>query len=317
MTLSIVAELSGNHRGSIQTALDLLYAAKEAGATAVKLQTMHPDRIAAAGIAIVGGPWHGRELRDLYRETMTPWDWHQRLFSEGEALCLDVFSSPFDPEAVAFLETLDCPRYKVASPEVTDWPLLDAIQRTRKPVLLSDGMASDADLRAALEVLGYFETTIMRCVSEYPAAPGSYCIEPPMGVHQWGVSDHSMSTTVAVVAVARGASVIEKHLCVRRADGGPDAGFSLEPEEFAHMVRMVREAEAIKAARGSHRSSHHWLRKSLWVVADVQAGDVVSTANVRALRPALGCDPFLWPTLAGQRFARSVAANTPMAEGMV
>ncbi len=321
MSVFIVAELSGNHRGSLQRALDLVYSAKAAGADAIKLQTMHPDRIAAPGVRIGQGPWAGRELRELYAEAMTPWEWHGRLFDEARELGMEAFSSPFDPEAVAFLDALGCPRFKVASPEVVDYPLLEAIAETGKPALISDGMAQGSDTDRAVAVLGLGRVTILHCVSEYPASPMAFrfgdCAR--WACSAWGLSDHSLTPTAATVAVAMGASVVEKHLCLKRSDGGPDAGFSLEQEEFEQTVRVIRQAEAMRRPCGSGggTSTHGWLRRSLWVVRDVQVGDIVSADNVRSLRPADGMHPFRWPAVRGRRFTQAVRANTPFVSEMI
>lgn len=323
MSVLVVAELSCNHGGSLQRALDLVYSAKEMGADAIKLQTMHPDRIAAAGMRVPTGPWIGRELRELYFEAMTPWEWHGRLFDEARELGMEAFSSPFDPEAVAFLDALGCERFKVASPEVTDYLLLEAIAATQKPVLISDGLAEGSDIDRACSVLGRERTTVLRCVSEYPADPsefrfGDFGRHGPMGLADWGLSDHSMTPTAATVAVALGACVVEKHLTLRRADGGPDAGFSLEPLEFGETVQAIRQAEAMRGPGGSVRTgTHRWLRRSLWVVRNVAVGDEITTDNVRALRPAGGAHPFRWPELKGRRFKQAVRANTPLGEEMI
>ncbi len=297
--VKIVAELSGSHQGSLEVALNLMYAAKEAGCDAFKLQTLTPEGIAAPGARLSRGPWAGRELRDLYREVMTPWDWHPRLFEEGIVLDMEVFSSAFDPSAVAYLETLGTPRHKLASPEISDYPLIQAMAATGKPVYVSDGLAGWDDIHRVLALLADREVTLLRCVSEYPADPASFGLSDTYS--DWGLSDHSLTTTAAVVATTLGASVVEKHIRMTRDVSSPDARFALNPEEMRATVRAIRDAEAMLSGERPAECAHASLRKSLWIVADVKAGDVVSEANVRALRPDDGCDPFLWPAVASSR----------------
>ncbi len=314
--MRIVAELGASHGGSLQTALDLLYAAKDAGCDAFKLQTLTPENIAAPGITLKAGPWAGRELRDLYREVMTPWDWHPRLFDEGRKLGIEVFSTAFDPSAVAYLEELDTPRHKIASPEITDYPLLKAIAATGKPVYVSDGLATAADLRKALFILEHREVTVLRCVSEYPADPASFGL-CEMGGGPWGLSDHSLTTTAAVVARTMGATVLEKHIRMPKDWSTPDCRFALTPELMKETVQAVRDTVAMMTTERPASGSHGGLKKSLWIIAPVQSGDVASEVNVRALRPDDGCNPFHWPVLKGGRFLEAHPANIPLEEDMI
>jgi sialic acid synthase SpsE len=316
--MKVVAELGASHGGSLQTALDLMYAAKEAGCDAFKLQTLTPENIAAPGVLLTKGPWAGRELRDLYREVMTPWDWHPRLFAEGSSLGIEVFSTAFDVEAVAFLESLETPRHKIASPEISDYRLIEAIAATGKPVYVSDGLASPADLRKALLILSGREVTVLRCVSEYPADPASFGIgEIAEYSCSWGLSDHSLTTTAAVVATVMGAQVIEKHIRMPIDGSTPDCRFAITPEQMQETVQAVRDARAMLTTERPANGSHGGLKKSLWIIKPVEAGEVASDANVRALRPDDGCDPFLWPVLKGGRFRASHPANVPLEEAMI
>ncbi len=329
MSVTIVAELSGNHNGSLQRALDLVYAAKESGADSVKLQTFDPECLAVDSpkyTTLTTGPWAGRTLLDLYRETHLPWAWHARLFDEAQGLGMECFSSPFHPSAVAFLETLDCPTYKIASFEVGDEPLLRAVATTRKPVVLSTGVAEGADIDRALEWLGTVgerQVTLLHCVSEYPASPSAMNLRRMTQLRHFGcpvgLSDHSLTPTAAVCATALGAVMIEKHLCLRRSDGGPDAGFSLEPEEFAETVRMVREAEQAMAPTvpDGQGSSYAGLRKSLWITKKVQFGAIITPENVSVLRPGNGLPPSAYRAVMGRRFSMDVEAGTPLAEGLM
>lgn len=322
MTVFIVAELSGNHNQSLTRAKELVHAAKEAGADAVKVQTFEPEKLAIGNTkyaTVPSGPWAGRTLVDLYRDTQLPWSWHEELFAFAKSLDLVAFSSPFHVEAVDFLETLGCPIYKVASAEVDDWQLLKAIQRTRKPVIASCGMASDIDL---LNLSSNFKNlTLLHCVSEYPAKPeemnlsrGLERLSDLPNVKALGLSDHSQSPLPAVCAIAMGATVIEKHLCLRRSDGGPDSGFSLEPHEFKKTVDMIREAEKC-VAPGSispKPSTYAWLRKSLWIVKDAKAGEMITAEHVRSLRPSNGLPPNEYAAVIGRRFQLDAKAGEPL-----
>ncbi len=326
----VVAELSGNHNGSRERALALLRAAKEAGADAVKLQTYTADTITmdAPGpwFAISDGPWAGRRLHDLYGEASTPWEWHAELFAEAARLGLPCFSTPFDPTSVAFLESLGCPCYKVASFEVVDVPLLRCVAATRKPVIMSTGMASLAEIDLAVRTLregGCPELVLLNCVSAYPAPAEAMHLGdiPRLGAAfacPAGLSDHTLGETAAVAAVALGACLIEKHLTLARADGGPDSGFSLEPAEFARLVCAVREASAAirpSAGFGPGQADHGNLRfrKSLFAGRDIPAGKRLDEADVRCIRPGDGLPPAELPRVLGRTARHAIARGTPLA----
>ncbi len=326
----IVAELSGNHNGSLARALELVACAKRAGADAVKLQTYTADTITmdAPGewFVVRGGPWDGRRLHDLYREASTPWEWHAELFAAARAAGLACFSTPFDPTSVDFLETLDCPVYKVASFEVVDLPLLERVGATRKPVIMSTGMATLAEIDVALATLrasGCAGVALLNCVSSYPAPAGEMHLAniAPLaerGDAPAGLSDHTLGQTAAIAAVALGARLIEKHLCLRRADGGPDAGFSLEPEEFADLVRAVRETEsaigvAPRFGAGQAEAGNLAFRKSLFFARDLPAGHVITRDDIRVIRPGHGLPPAALPEVIGRATRVAVARGTPVA----
>jgi N-acetylneuraminate synthase len=325
----VVAELSGNHNGRLERALALVRAAAEARADAVKLQTYTADTITmdAPGpwFRIEEGPWKGRTLHDLYREASTPWEWHPALFAEARRLGLVCFSTPFDPTAVDFLESLGCPLYKVASFEVVDIPLLERIGATRKPVVMSTGMASEAEIDLAARTLrgaGAGPLALLACVSAYPAEPKDMrlrnigALAARFGCTA-GLSDHTLTSTAAVAAVAIGAKVIEKHLCLARADGGPDAGFSLEPAELAALVSAVRDAEAALGGEprfgpGEADAGNVVFRKSLFAGRDIARGRSLGPGDVRCIRPGHGLPPKDLPRVLGKTARRDIARGTPL-----
>ena len=326
----VIAELSGNHNGSKARALELVHAAKEAGADVVKLQTYTADTITmdAPGdwFTIHGGPWDGRRLYDLYGEASTPWEWHADLFAEATRLGLLCFSTPFDPTAVDFLESLAVPWYKIASFEVVDIPLLQRVAATRKPVIMSTGLASGAEIDEAVATLragGCPEIALLTCVSAYPCAPGDFRLRniPYLAARYdsvVGLSDHSLDGTAVIAAVALGGRLWEKHLCLRRADGGPDSGFSLEPHEFAAQVRALRDAEAALAAPpafgpGQADAGSVVFRKSLFVGRDLPAGHRLTAADVRCVRPGNGLPPRELPQVLGRMTNQALARGTPLA----
>ena len=326
----IIAELSGNHNGSRARALELVRAAHAAGADAVKLQTYTADTITmdapGACFRIQGGPWDGRRLYDLYQEAATPWEWHAELFAEAQRLGLICFSTPFDPTAVDFLEDLGVPWHKVASFEVVDIPLLQRLAATRKPVIMSTGMASAAEIDEAVATLrqgGCPQLALLTCISAYPCAPADFKLRNLPALAQRydciaGLSDHSLDGTAAIAAVALGGRVWEKHLCLRRADGGPDSGFSLEPHEFATQVAAVRAAESALAGApafgpGQADAGNIVFRKSLFAARDLPAGTRLSAADVRCIRPGHGLKPRELPQVIGATTRVAIARGTPLA----
>ncbi|MBM4393569.1 MAG: pseudaminic acid synthase [Deltaproteobacteria bacterium] len=330
----LVAELSANHHHEFEHALALVRAAKEVGADAVKLQTYTPDTMTLDTDSEYfrlpsENTWGGRHLYELYQEAYTPWEWHAELKRAANELGLDLFSSPFDASAVDFLETLDVPAYKVASFEVVDIPLLQRIARTGKPVIMSTGMATLAEIDEAVRTLreaGATEIALLKCTSAYPAPPDEMNLATiPHLADAFhlpvGLSDHTLGSAVAVAAVALGACLVEKHFTLSRADGGPDGSFSLEPHEFAEMAaatRVVAQAVGRVAYEvTAHESSNAGLRRSLFVVADVKAGEAFTTGNVRSIRPGHGLAPKFLPAVLGRAAARDIRRGTPLGWDLV
>jgi N-acetylneuraminate synthase len=326
----VVAEMSANHNGSYDEAVRILEAAKEAGADAVKLQTYTPDTMTidcdAATFVIDGGtPWDGETLYRLYGEALTPWDWHPKLAARARDLGLVLFSSPFDATAVEFLESMEAPLYKVASFEIVDVPLLERVAQTGKPVICSTGMATEAEIALAVGTLragGTPEIVLLKCTSAYPAPADEMNLRamadlPARFDVLAGLSDHTLGPTVPVAATALGAVVIEKHFTRSRNVPGPDAGFSLEPTEFAEMVRAVRTTEAALGTASYGPTPHERpsivFRRSLYVVEDVAAGEPLTPENVRSIRPGHGLAPRHLREILGRRAAVDIARGTPLA----
>ena len=325
----VIAEMSGNHNGDIHRAFALIEAAKAAGADAVKLQTYTADTITidhdGPGFVIEGGLWDGRKLHELYQEAHTPWDWHPRLFEHARDVGITIFSSPFDPTAVDFLETLAAPAYKVASFEIVDTPLVAAMARTGKPLIVSTGLSSPEDVDDAVKAAqgaGDGGLILLHCTSGYPTPAAQMHLRTmaDLGARHGvpvGLSDHTMGTAVSVAAVALGACVIEKHFTLARADGGPDAAFSLEPDELATLTRDCRLAwEALggvhyETVEAEAASRDH--RRSLYVVADVRRGEILTADNVRSIRPGFGLAPKHLYAVLGRPAARDLKKGEPLA----
>lgn len=325
----IVAELSGNHNGSLERALETVRAAADAGADAIKLQTYTADtmtlRSSDPSFRVPGtGPWAGRELYDLYEEAHTPWHWHPALFEEAASRGLDIFSTPFDATAVEFLETLHAPVYKIASFEITDDPLLRVVASTGKPVIVSTGMASLEEIAHARDTLlraGATSMVFLKCTSSYPAPDDSMALSslPLLAAitnSPVGLSDHSLGNTAAIVGVSLGACMIEKHFTLARADGGVDSHFSLEPQEFSCLVRDVRRAEAMIGLPtfgvGQAEEGNIVFRRSLYTTAFIAAGERLGSHNVRAIRPGFGLSPRYSDILLGACASVDIPAGTPL-----
>jgi N-acetylneuraminate synthase len=330
----VVAELSGNHKGQLARALDLVRAAQAAGADAVKLQTYTADTLTIDSdqpwFRIPGdSPWAGRTLYALYQEAYTPWEWHPVLFAEARRLGLEVFSTPFDATAVDYLEGLGASLHKVASFELVDLELVARVAATGKPVIMSTGMASEVEIAEALDTFaasGNRQLVLLKCTSAYPALPADMNVRAMARLGERfgvpvGLSDHCLGDRAALVAVALGACVLEKHLTLRRADGGPDAAFSLEPAEFRALVQAVRETEQVLGTEtlgpGITEAGSVVFRRSLFAVADIPAGAELTRANVRVIRPGHGLAPKCLPQVLGRRARRDVERGTPLTWDLV
>jgi pseudaminic acid synthase len=318
----IIAELSANHNGSLQTAIDTIRAAKKAGADAIKLQTYTADSITLncdqPDFIIKGTIWEGRKLHDLYAEAYTPWEWHARLFEVAKEEGLICFSSPFDVKAVDFLEELNVPAYKIASFEITDIPLIRYTASKQKPLILSTGIATKEDIELAIATcreVGNNQLALLKCTSSYPAPIDEANLtmipqfEKDFDVIP-GLSDHTMGSIVPIVATSLGAKIIEKHFILDRSMGGPDASFSMNPTEFKEMVDAVRAAES---ALGNHdyqltkkQQDGRQFARSLYVSADIKAGDIVTEKHIRSVRPGYGAHPKYLDQLIGKRANRDL-----------
>ncbi len=326
----VVAEMSGNHNGDLDRALAIIDAAAASGASAVKLQTYRPDTITidADGpqfrVSAGHDLWGGERLFDLFRRAHTPYEWHSHLFARAREHGLTIFSAPFDPTAVALLEELGTAAYKIASSEIVDLPLIRLVASTGRPVILSTGMATAAEIDAAVRAAraaGCVDLALLACTAAYPAPPSDSNLRRlPLLADAFdtvvGISDHTPGIGVALASVALGAGLIEKHLTLARSDGGVDAEFSLEPAELAMLVHESTQAwQALgRGMIGPTAAEAEGLRfrRSLYVVADVRAGDPVTVDNVRSIRPAGGLAPETISTVIGRAFARDVSRGTPL-----
>ncbi|MFA6145477.1 MAG: pseudaminic acid synthase [Sulfurimonas sp.] len=325
----IIAELSANHNGSLETALQTVTAMKKSGADAIKLQTYTPDTITLDCDSDMftisqGTLWDKRKFYDLYAEAMTPWEWHKQLFDHAKSLGMEAFSSPFDTSAVDFLEQLDVPAYKIASFEITDIPLIEYTASKGKPIIISTGIATLSDIEEALEScrrVGNTQITLLKCTSAYPAdLEEMNLLTISDMIDRFGVtvglSDHTMSIAAPIAAVALGARVIEKHFILDREMGGADCAFSLEPHEFKAMVDGVRDTEKL-LGKVTYDLSAKSLKsrefsRSLFVVEDVKEGEMLTTANVRSVRPGFGMAPKYLPEILGKRFVVNMPKGTPL-----
>ena len=317
----IVAEISCNHRGVLDEALRLIEHAKWAGADAVKFQCWSPTRMCVdKSYVIPDGTWKGRKLYELYQEAYTPWEWFNALFFHADRLKIDCFSSVFDVEALAFLESLGCPRYKIASFEITDLPLIRAVAKTGKPIVISTGMASWDEIRKAV-VATEQKATFLKCTSAYPASTAAANLETLVAMKYntgtpVGVSDHTLGLAVPVAATALGATMIEKHLTLKRSNGGPDAAFSSEPEEFKAMVDACREAALaigeVRYGPTKEEQSSLQFRRSLYWAKDINPGEIITEHHLVSSRPMQGVPPDAAVHLIGKIARRPGYANDPV-----
>lgn len=331
--VQFIAEVSANHLGSFERAKLIVSAAAKAGATAIKFQTFTADTMTIDledfKVSANHELWGGRTLFNLYQEAHTPWEWHPDLFKICRELGVVPFSSPFDVTAVDFLESLEAPMYKIASLETGDIQLIRKVAETGKPLIISTGATEWSEIEelvAEVEKSGNKNLTLLVCTSSYPADPidahlnRMSTLRNHFGV-KVGVSDHTLGLGVSIAAIALGATVIEKHFTLRRSDGGTDSAFSMEPEEFAILVKEGNSAfqslgKPEWVIQDSELESRR-LRRSLYVVKDVKAGELVSNQNIRSIRPGGGCPPKLLDSLIGKRFKKNVSLGTPMSESLV
>ena len=316
----IIAELSANHGHKLEVALESVRAAKEAGADAVKIQTYTADTITLNcdkdDFKVKGTLWDGRTLYDLYQEAYTPWEWHQDIFDEAKKCGLICFSTPFDKTAVDFLEDLGNPICKIASFEITDIPLIEYAAKKGKPMVISTGIAMPEDIELAVKTckdVGNDDITLLKCTSSYPAPIEDANLMTMVDIKQRygvkvGLSDHTMGYDVAVAAVALGATLVEKHFILDRSIGGPDAAFSMEKDEFAAMVKSIRNVEKalgeVFYPTDPTKIKGREFSRSLYVAEDVKSGDIVSEKNVRSVRPGYGLHPKYLPEVLGKKFVK-------------
>ena len=326
----VIAEMSANHNGNIETAFKIIEAAKQAGADAVKMQTYRPDTITldcdSEDFRIHGGLWDGRTLYDLYQEAHTPWDWHAPLFAHARKHGITIFSSPFDNTAVDLLEDLNAPAYKIASFEAVDHALIKYVASTGKPMIISTGMADAQEIQEAIDAAregGCKELAILHCVSGYPAPAEDYNLRTiPDMIQRFGLvtglSDHTLDNTTAITSVAMGASIIEKHFTLDRSGGGPDDSFSLEPVELAALCKDSKTAWAalgrVDYGRKSSEQDNVKFRRSLYFVKDLNVGDVITADAVRSVRPGFGLAPKELKNIIGKRISIAILKNTAVSE---
>ena len=319
----VIAELSANHNGSLATAIETIRAAKRSGADAIKFQTYTADTLTLdcdeSDFVIKGGTiWDGKKLHDLYKEAYTPWEWHAQLFEVAKEEGLVCFSSPFDKTAVDFLETLHCPIYKIASFEITDIPLIEYVAKKGKPIIISTGIASYEDIHLAVETcrqVGNDNITLLKCTSSYPApvAEANLAMMQQLAIDfkvKIGLSDHTLGSTVPVIATALGAEVIEKHFILDRSIGGPDASFSMNEIEFTAMVKAIREAEVAVGTTSYELSPKQVAGKdfsrSLYVAEAINKGDIITESTIRSVRPGFSLHPKHLPEILGKTAIRDL-----------
>jgi pseudaminic acid synthase len=324
----VIAELSANHNGSIDNAMAIIQQAKYSGADAVKLQTYKPDTITldsdADEFCIKGGLWDGRTLYDLYEQAHMPWDWHKPLFDYARKVKITIFSSPFDTTAVDLLEDLNAPAYKIASFEAIDLPLIRYAASTGKPMIISTGMANQAEIAEAIEAaesVGCKDLAILHCVSGYPALAEEYNLKTiPDMIDRFGLvtglSDHTLDNTTAISSVVLGAAIIEKHFTLNRNGGGPDDSFSLEPVQMAALCRDIKTAWTaqgyVNYGRKSSEQGNVQFRRSLYFVRDMKAGDTITSKCIQSVRPGYGLPPKHYDEVIGSTVKKDVYKNSPV-----
>ena len=329
----IIAEMSANHAGDLENAKKIIRKAKEVGADCVKIQTYTPDTITIdcdnEYFQITKGTWEGDNLYKLYGKAYTPWEWQKELLEEAKAVGIDFFSTPFDTTAVDFLEEIGVEFYKIASFELVDLPLIKYVASKKKPMIMSTGMSTLGEIEAAVKAvreMGNEQLALLRCASAYPAITDQMNLKTMENMREIfgvpvGLSDHSMGSVGAVTAVALGANIIEKHFCLDRSIDNPDAVFSMNPEEFAAMVRDVRQAEktigVVSYGATKQEESNVVFRRSVFCVKDIKKGEKITPENVRVIRPGYGMEPKYYEEILGQAALRDITRGTPIQLSMV
>lgn len=329
----LIAEMSANHAGSLERAKEIIHAAKEAGADCVKLQTYTPDTITIdcdnEYFQICKGTWAGENLYQLYQKAYTPWEWQPELKAEADRIGIDFFSTPFDRTAVDFLEELGVEFYKIASFELVDIPLIEYTASKGKPMIMSTGMASLAEIDEAVQAVrrqGNQQLVLLRCASAYPAITDQMNLRTMQNLAEAfqvpvGLSDHSMGSVGAVAAVALGAKVIEKHFCLDREIENPDASFSMTPAEFRQMVQDVRQAETalgqVQYGCTEQEKGNVIFRKSIFAVEDIRRGEILTPENIRVIRPGYGLAPKYFSQILGQAALEDIRKGTPIQFAMI
>ena len=329
----IIAEMSANHNGNIETAFKIIEMAKRCGADAVKMQSYTADTITLNSdkkdFQIEGGLWDGQTLYELYQSAYTPWEWHKPLFEKARSLGITMFSSPFDTTAVDMLEDLNVPAYKIASFEAIDLPLIKYVAQTGKPMIISTGMANDIEIMEAIDAAksgGCEQLAILHCVSGYPAPASDYNLRTIQDMQQrfgllTGLSDHTLDNTTAIASVALGANIIEKHVTLDRDGGGPDDSFSLEEPELIHLCEASRTCwkslGQVDYGRKSSEEGNAQFRRSLYFVKPLKAGDTITSDSVRSVRPGYGLPPKTYDQVVGKTVTQDVDFATPVTFSLI
>lgn len=329
----IIAELSANHNGSIELALETIKMAKEMGADAIKIQTYTADTMTidcdSDEFKIAGGLWDGYNLYQLYQEAHTPYAWHDKLFSYAKEIGITLFSSPFDETAVDLLESLNTPAYKIASFELTDLPLIEYVAKTLKPMIMSTGMANLAEIEQAINCAqraGCKELVILHCISAYPASPEESNLATIQDLAKkfnviTGLSDHTLGNTVAIAATALGANVIEKHVTVSRKNKGPDSEFSLEPTELKTLCNETKNAWLSLGIAGYElkpaEQDNKRFRRSIYFVKDIAENTIITKQHIRRIRPGFGLEPKYYNDIIGKKASRAIKRGTPVKKHLI
>jgi len=329
----IIAELSANHNGNIEIALESIKAAKRAGADCIKLQTYTADTITIDSnkddFLIKGTIWNGKNLYELYKQAYTPWEWHSKLFEEANKQGLVCFSSPFDKTAVDFLETLNVPAYKIASFEITDIPLIEYVASKNKPIIISTGIANIEDIELAINAckrMGNSNIALLKCTSSYPAPieEANMCMVKDLAERFnviSGLSDHTLGSIVPIVATALGAKIIEKHFIIDRSIGGPDASFSMNEQEFSEMVKEIRNVETaigkIDYKLTDKQKINRNFSRSLYIVENIKKGEIITENNVRSIRPGFGMHPKYFNEILGKKVKFDLERGTALSSNQI